>query len=173
VLTAKFSCLDAIIQQQRAVPNLSHSNGIQSNSGGDVPTNLNKSHYWGGRFHCVPDGFEMPIITVKQLWDYWMIGNKALDIVSLRFVVACYDFPRAIDRTNFSKAYKVMEALLKICRDNGDGSLNDILKLPLQQSDNIFEKSYKQLISYDDTCKRRYSEYKYTYVYRLILEGKK
>ena len=97
MLTAKFSCLDAIIQQQRAVPNLSHSNGIQSNSGGDVPTNLNKSHYWGGRFHCVPDGFEMPIITVKQLWDYWMIGNKALDIVSLRFVVACYDFPRAID----------------------------------------------------------------------------
>ena len=66
-----------------------------------------------------------------------------------------------------------MKALLKICRDNGDGSLNDILKLPLQQSDNIFEKSYKQLISYDDTCKRRYSEYKYTYVYRLILEGKK
>ena len=101
VLTAKISFWYTILKQQRAMPNLLYSNGIQSSSGGDISTNLNKSHYWGGRFHCVPDGFQMPIITVKQLGDYWMIRNKALDVVSLRFVTACYDFPRAIDRTNF------------------------------------------------------------------------
>ncbi|ETV73859.1 hypothetical protein H257_11519 [Aphanomyces astaci] len=40
-------------------------------------------HYWGGRWHLLPETFELPSVDVATAWHLWWCGSPARDIPPL------------------------------------------------------------------------------------------
>ena len=66
-----------------------------------------KAFLWGGRFHCVPEGFMIPQDTPMALWRFWIYGDLSKQIRSFRHIEG-YSLSRS-QQTQFSKFKKVME----------------------------------------------------------------
>ncbi|RHY84001.1 hypothetical protein DYB26_009559 [Aphanomyces astaci] len=44
---------------------------------------LRPVHYWGGRWHMLPEDFELPSVDVATAWHYWWCGSSAREIPPL------------------------------------------------------------------------------------------
>ena len=49
-------------------------------------SNKRRVYYWGWRFHSVPQGFQVPKMTLANLITCWYCGNERDGIPPLRFV---------------------------------------------------------------------------------------
>ncbi len=124
------------------------------------------SYHWGGKFHPVPEGFLMPLVTVKQLWDMWLFGNATDRVSCLRYVKPSLDLDKKSCKVNFSKAKKIMKLLIEL----SEKSVLELVQLSAGESDEVFATAFKKLSNYDDNenTKRRYSELQYNNLHSML-----
>ena len=98
---------------------------INSPSGGNVPSvevgegnSRHRMFYWGGRFHSVPEGFEVPKMTLANFITCWYCGNERDEVPPLRFVKS-YDLGIKNGKVLVSQWKKMMEHVRQATRKVG------------------------------------------------------
>ena len=99
-----------------------------------------------GTYHMVPDGFCLPSVTLKTLWDMWWLGIPNERIGPLH-KLSVSDLPnKTADKVQFSRARTVMSGLIVIAKDAGCiASGVDPTQLDYHQLSEVFEALYPAL----------------------------
>lgn len=99
MITARFTSL----QYQSPTPS-------PANVSTSLAPDMNYLHTWGGKFHPVPEHWELKVGTVKAFWDLWFHGQEVDRIKWLRTVVPKDD----LDVKYVSKFSKGKHVLMKV-----------------------------------------------------------
>jgi hypothetical protein len=154
------SLKDYLLQtfSNRNQSNISSSSDTHFNSSGDSISTHSwwKTWNWNDGYLChyVFNNWKFPTkITLKQLWDYWLFGNRNEGIRPLRLFLNTEKDRRlqisAKCREYACKGIKLINKIIHIIQDGNmlpDG-VTSIDELPIGDSDMVFEKAYKVLIS--------------------------
>jgi hypothetical protein len=129
---------------------------------------------WGGKFRPFPESFIFPRVSVKKIFDLFLIGNEVESIRPFRFFKST-DM-KSTDKTYFSRARYVVNILL----DEGiklkyGANKNDIYKLPLYDLDEMFKRSFSNVLrKYSKSFRnenenvKRYGDYTYATIYNML-----
>mmetsp|Transcript_10401 Transcript_10401/g.15818 ORF Transcript_10401/g.15818 Transcript_10401/m.15818 type:complete len:430 (+) Transcript_10401:89-1378(+) len=121
---------------------------------------------WGGGLHWIPENYVFPAMTVRQLWNRWLYGNKAEGICPYRLVGM--QSISSSQKPKFSKAKYVMDILLKICEDKGYGSASEISKISNTLTNKLFSESFIAAVGSNDAMSSRLAELSYITVYNKL-----
>lgn len=143
-------------------------------NGATLQLSSNYPHYWNNSHHAVPQNYEFPSTSVKDLWDLWFYGNASMNIAPLRFVKAKFDLNKAW-RVRHTRAKYVMVKLLGKC----SYSVAEIAMKSRGEADTIFETAMTSLMNAspsiigkecDDMFVARLFQLSYSTVYKKINE---
>lgn len=118
-----------------------------ADAGNDASMN---QYLWGGRFHCVPEGFRFPNTNIKTLWDLWLFGNRALGIAPYRYIIPKFDLMTKGEVVNYSRVKYVITVILKKCEELGFGSVTRIAALSPGACDEAFDSAFKSVVDVGD-----------------------
>ena len=133
---------------------------------------------WGGRFHCVPEGFVLGSMNVKALWHLWHHGDRGRRIAPYKHIKKG-DLITDADKTNLNRARKVTSALFDLAVMVGGVpgsvvSVDNVSQLSHAVSQSIFQAGYHHfiqlLVLYFPSCSsRRWDEIQYTTLYQDVI----
>lgn len=95
---------------------------------------------WDERFHWLPQDYQFPAMTVRQLWDSYLFGNCANGIPPYSYVKSLDDVDPS-QRSKFCKMRHVMTALVDEC-----GGFAVVRAASLKKSDELFGLACSKLI---------------------------
>lgn len=99
-----------------------------------------------GTLHMVPEGFCLPSVTLKTLWDMWWLGIPNQQIGPLHKLRVGHLPSKTADKVQFSRARTVMSGLIVIAKESGCIANGvDPAQLDYHQLSEVFEALYPAL----------------------------
>jgi len=138
--------LDSIVDL-RNTPVQTQVAGQPSTNNGtfDLTVNGHRVFTWGSIMnHPVPENFEIPLCSVKELWDQWHFSHHNSthgQLQPLKNIIPKRDLAKGKIRTRHSKAKKVVDYITQI----GEEDLMLVFPTTLDEHDLFFAQSYNEL----------------------------
>lgn len=110
--------------------------------GSELASDGYKLFTWGGYFHMVPEGFEIPCTTPLSIWRLWIHGDASNRLRPLRFLTGRSLLSNR-QRAQFSKAKFVMEFM----KAKIDFTYEELGGMESTETDQIFLDVFSQFMS--------------------------
>jgi hypothetical protein len=115
--------------------------------------------YW------LPKDYVFPSMSVNELWDAWIHGNKADKIAPYWFLMPKNERD-CLNRTESAKLSKMKYVMGKLLEEAGRLGFGTLLELGSKsESNTVFQHCYCSLMKVNPNSKKRYSELRYKTVY--------
>lgn len=110
-------------------------------SRGTAVLSHNRPHFWNNCYHAVPENYQFPSTSVKDLWDLWLYGNVTSNIAPFRFIDPKLDLAKTW-RVRHSRAKHVMMLLFSKC----SCSVSEIVAKTRGETDLLFEEALAAIL---------------------------
>ena len=167
---------------QSMLENIKNGNGIGIGEGGssDVKAievgegeSRRRMYYWGGKFHCVPKGFEVPRMTLANFITCWFCGCERHRVPPLRFVQA-NDLGKKNGKVLISQWRRMIQVVKRAAAKVGFMLPRNSNLITVRDTVNLYS-AVKHLFRYESlkvNHKRRYEGILWKTVFNIVLKNK-
>jgi len=140
--------LQEVKKMHSSIVNNSNTNNNNNNTNNtyEEPTDPRFQWFsWGGKLHMVPEGYNIPKVTLKEMWNLWWFGNIQNKIQPLRRLQSDSIQVKS-QKTQLSKTRKCMkEIAMEAVKMDEVKSIEDIPKLDRKRSYEVFDTAFTRL----------------------------